>query len=174
MTINDSLVLDYDNDDHTLSLNPYRDAGLSCRGPLGPPLSSIHTSTRSTISTMDPQVEDQQQQEIIVLKVSLPSSRFNYTRLTLHQSIYEHDFIDVPPPKAWKVGRGRPEVHHTGADVAPPLRPLPDCPNSRFESLIPIPSTQRRYTSICGCWRRLPRLVRVRPAANRRTLSAWV
>ena len=97
---------------------------------------------------MDPQVEDQQQQEIIVLKVSLPSSRFNYTRLTLHQSIYEHDFIDVPPPKAWKVGRGRPEVHHTGADVAPPLRPLPDCPNSRFESLIPIPSTQRRYTSI--------------------------
>nr|VWO97315.1 Uncharacterized protein [Ganoderma boninense] len=41
---------------------------------------------------MDPQVEDQQQQEIIVLK-----------------SIYEHDFIDVPPPKAWKAAPRLPE-----------------------------------------------------------------
>ena len=70
---NDSLVLDYDNDDHALRPDPSRDAGLSCRGPLGPPLSSNHTSTRSAILTMDPQVEDQQQQEIIVLKVSSPS-----------------------------------------------------------------------------------------------------
>ena len=78
------MILDYDTDNDTLCLNPQRDAGLSCRGPLGPPLSSTHTSTRSAISTMDPKVEDQQQEEIIVLKVSLSFWRLLSAILTLN------------------------------------------------------------------------------------------
>ncbi|EJF61645.1 Serine/threonine-protein kinase [Dichomitus squalens LYAD-421 SS1] len=54
---------------------------------------------------MDPQVEDQQQEEIIVLKVRASLSAIAFVSLTPWKSIYEQDFIEVPPPKAWKVHR---------------------------------------------------------------------
>lgn len=65
---------------------------MSCRGPKGPPLSSTiyaawwpHQLSVNPLQVMDSS-EDRQQLEITALK-----------------SIYDEDFIECPPPRAWKV-----------------------------------------------------------------------
>ncbi|RPD79604.1 Serine/threonine-protein kinase [Lentinus tigrinus ALCF2SS1-7] len=58
---------------------------------------------------MDPNVEDLQQQEITAIKVGFRITLTPRALLTSVQSIFDEDFIESPPPKAWKGAARLPE-----------------------------------------------------------------
>lgn len=124
-----------------------RNARLSCRGPLGPPLLKQRHPLASDFDHGPPGRRSATGRDYRAPGPSSTTPPAHAPLLTLIQSIYDQDFT-VREAKAWKVSTDNVRSCGTGAHADLPLRAHNASPNSTSKSPIPKKNTQNISISI--------------------------